>query len=339
MIEEAAIRRIAKKIFDTEQRRKAIAHKIDKKGFHKVLRKPIEGRIAGVDGGVVSKNLHGMDLMIVRAVSAVFDFKDDKLSGVQYHPNAFPEPRVHYYAKNLENPDFGVWKSLKRLTEELSTAISTLETFSPDFILMDGSIAPQQGDKPNKESMIYQEYLDVISLFERLHNHTNVIGVVEDSQGAGFIRKLIPSEVISPDDKHILEQSVDTNFLDHVLDIGERTFVFNYSDNPSEHPVLRDLKSGNKIRCFYVKITKFDRPLRVEFISKGNDEEYADIIASKIFALSFHHQEYAFPSVLTEADLQAHLTVKEMEDLYYSLCSQIGEVSSLQPRRRDIRPF
>jgi hypothetical protein len=339
MIEESVIEGIASNIFKIEEKRKGIATRIAKTGFKKVKEVPLEGKIAGVDGGVVSRNLHGMDLLIVRAVSAIFDFKRDKLDGVTYNPSAFPDPEVHYYVKNLESQDFGVWKSLKRLRCELTTALKTHNKFKPDYVILDGSVAPQQADKPNSKSEVFGEYLDVVKLFEEVYSKDNIFGVVEDSKGAGFIKRVINHEKLTPEEKKILEHSVDTNFLDYVLDIGERTFIFNYSEKAKDHPVLMDLPSADKIRCFYLKITKFDRPLRVEFVSQGADEKKADELASLVFKLSSHHQEYAYPAVLTEADLQAHLTHKEMDDLYYSLCCHIGEVSSLQQKRRDIRPF
>lgn len=339
MIQDSVIKGIAQNIFRIEEKRKGIATRIEKKGFRKVRDVPLEGRIAGVDGGVVTRSLHGMDLLIVRAVSAVFDFKRDKLAKVIYYPSAFPDPEVHYYVKNLESQDFGVWKSLKRLKCELTTALDTHEKFRPDYVVLDGSVAPQQADKPNNKSEVFEEYLDVVKLFEKVYAKDNIFGAVEDSKGTGFIKKVISSETLTPEEKRILEHSVDTNFLDYVLDIGERTFIFDYSENAKEHPVLMDLPSADRIRCFYIKVTKFDRPLRVEFLSQGADEKKADELASLVFRMSSHHQEYAFPSVLMEADLQAHLTNKEMDDLYYSLCCHIGEVSSLQERRRDIRPF
>jgi len=49
-------------------------------------------KIAGIDGGVVKKSLHGVDLRLSRAVGVVFSYSKNKLEKVEYHPSPFPTP-------------------------------------------------------------------------------------------------------------------------------------------------------------------------------------------------------------------------------------------------------
>ena len=55
---------------------------------------PIElnQRIAGVDSGFLGKRLHALDIVLVKAVAAVFDYKQNKLEDCVYFPAAFSFP-------------------------------------------------------------------------------------------------------------------------------------------------------------------------------------------------------------------------------------------------------
>jgi hypothetical protein len=82
----------------------------------------------------------------------------------------------------------------------------------------------------------------------------------------------------------------------------------------------------------------FDKPLRVEFVSKQNSslKELADEIAEVVFTLSSLHKEYSFPSVLIEADLRAGLNEQEISVVYDRLVDKLG--SKIRMRRTN-RPF
>lgn len=41
-----------------------------------------EMKIAGVDGGLVKRSLHGIDIMLLRAVGVIFQYKNGKLSSL-----------------------------------------------------------------------------------------------------------------------------------------------------------------------------------------------------------------------------------------------------------------
>ena len=132
----------------------------------------------------------------------------------------------------------------------------------------------------------------------------------------------------------------DSSFLDYFLSLGERSCSFTYTKNIKQHPVLSDFNESwsNNIFGLYIKPSNYDRPLRVEFISKGNLSEKANEVASVAFALSSLHREYAYPSVLIEADFHAKLKSDEIEIVYNKIMDKLGNSIKLK-MRRDNRPF
>ncbi|MDI6806380.1 MAG: hypothetical protein QMD14_01020, partial [Candidatus Aenigmarchaeota archaeon] len=49
-------------------------------------------KIAGVDGGLVKKSLHGVDIRLSRAIGVIFNYSKNKLEKVEYHPSPLPTP-------------------------------------------------------------------------------------------------------------------------------------------------------------------------------------------------------------------------------------------------------
>ena len=51
--------------------------------------------VAGIDSGLLQKSLHGIDLILIRAVGVVYYFKNGKLNDVKYYsPSSFFEPII-----------------------------------------------------------------------------------------------------------------------------------------------------------------------------------------------------------------------------------------------------
>lgn len=324
--------RLAK--LDQDRRKLALSLR-EKDGFSApILKKPLSGKIAGVDGGLVSKQLHGIDLTMVRAAGCVMDFEGDGLKKIEYLPAAYVQPALHCDADGMEDEDYSTKSSLYRLKEEIGLAVEILRSRKTDMLVLDGSVLPQQPDKPRKGSPAYPAYENIVSLYKELfdlssQNKIPLLGVVEDS------RSKMAAELLNTTDDALLH-TIDTVLFAYALNEGEASFCFPYSKNPKEHPILRDFPGyAEKIKCFYLKTAKYDRPVRVEFFDYGLD--YKEI-ASTVLSLSFH-REYGFPSVLVEADLQARLSASDLEDAYCQIKDSAGENPALLEKRRNMRPF
>jgi len=306
-----------------------------------------EGLIVGVDSGFVAKRLASVDLVLIRAMGVLFDYKNGKVSDSKYFPGYFQFPEPHLSNNALEEDEAEQSKSLMRLKEEVKVSKEMIRLHKPKYLFIDGSIVPQYQDKPRKDSKLTDNYIGIIQEFESFYelaerNNCTLISTVEDSRGSRF-RQIIQDEILEKEkliEKEKLDGLFDSGFLDYFLNAGERSSCFTYTKNIKQHPVLSDFseKWSNHIFGLYIKPSNYDRPLRVEFISKGNIKEKADEVAKVAFALSSLHREYAYPSILIEADMHAKLKQDEVEIVYNKIMDKLGNSIKLK-MRRDNRPF
>lgn len=306
-------------------------------------------KIAGTDSGFVGKRMHSIDIILVKTVSAIFSYKKNKLEKAEYFPSPTDFPKPFISSNVLENDEFQCNQSLLRLREEISNSKKVIKEFKPDYCLIDGSIIPQYADKARKDSELHSDYSSLIKLFESLYqtaeeNSCNLIATVEDSRGSRF-RSILQKEILQKNrliDSTSLDYFFDSNLLDYLLARNERSFCFNYTSSIKEHPILNDFKEeyASKIKAFYLKPSLLDRPLRVEFLHNGkNLSGYCNEIGSVILSLSSLHREYAYPSVLIEADLRARLKPNEIEILFNKIQDKLGRDNAFLALRRNSRPF
>jgi hypothetical protein len=242
----------------------------------------------------------------------------------------------------MDTHEFQRFKSLLRLRKEITTALEACERFSPDYLLLDGSIVPQISDKPGAdEEEPRRLYGEIISLCSSLYSSCEskgirLVGIIKDSRGRRFIEML--EKMLVEREREVLRMSNDTSFLNYMLNEGERTASFTYSTTEKEHVVLKDLKAwGPRISVFYAKPVSGDRPIRIEFLSCPSIS--ADEIASTVCALSRINKKYAYPAALIEADLRAAMQPIEIERAYKDLLVSAGLRSATMRLRRDSRPF
>jgi len=321
---------------------------LEEKLIFPVEKAELGGKLAGVDSGFVGKDLLALDLVLIRAVGAMFSYEKGKLGKADYFPcfYSFPEPRIS--TGSLEVDEFQCSKNIQRLIKEVETAKDLIEKFSPDYCFLDGSIIPQYADKPRKDSAIKSAYHKMLDQFQSLYmaaekNNCELIACVEDSRGSRF-RQILQERLLS-NQKFLsdqLEGCYDTIILDYLLKLGQRSFAFSYTASTKEHPILMDFdeKWSKSVRAFYLKPVAFDRPLRVEFLHTNGDSlsDHASKVASIVYAQSCMHREYAYPTILIEADLHARLKPQEIEIVYDKILNKLGKGFKLR-LRRDYRPF
>jgi len=305
--------------------------------------------VLGVDGGIVKHSYHGLDLMLLRSVGVIFRYSDGKLNKVEYHPSSNPTPNPKIILDSFSDVELNSCYNFERQIMEVTSAIKAIKELKPNIALLDGSIIPHYVPRP--DNPILKEYYDKLiatykSLFELSEKKKIILaGVIEDSRGVKFcdilIRRVltkVESDVLR-ELKLILERTKDTNLLYYALERGERTCVFNYSENPKIHPVLKEFEDmGNAFRTFYIKTVDFDRPLRVDFLSFGDETNVVEILSSLLLESS-GHSSYGLPAVLIEADQRAKLSEKDLDMFYSDLINRVGNVSTLFKMRREMRPF
>lgn len=299
-----------------------------------------KARFAGVDGGLAKRPYHSLDLILTRAVGAVFDYQDGRLSSVSYCPSPNVTPRLKMIHDASES-DFQYIACFERLKTEIETLKKCMD-MNPTLLLADGSLVPHPSDQPKKSSRIYSEYQEVIDSYKSLYRKAGgslLAGVVEDSRSSSFseyISKKILGQIKSKkvnDLIKILSHTRDTNLLFHVLNTGERSFVMRMGYRKE----LGDY--GRNIYLFYLKTTEYDRPVRIEFYTPGDPVKMADEIAGLIFTVSSQNQEYGLPPVLIEADTRAKIKDGELDIIHSHIVDKVGDLPSLYRLRRDRRPF
>lgn len=315
--------------------------------------------VVGVDGGVFAQQLHGLDLILVRAVAAVFHYREGELVTAEYYPSEAPMPRLISVTEPLDARSLELLISMERQLVELKLAAQTLRASNADLLLLDGSILPQYVDRFPHSPRVVKLHRKLLRAFSELYgvcmkSETLLAGAVKDSRSARFIdilkQKILPSLAEGRKlrfteastfsrNLDILDNSRDTVLLDHVLDVGERSFIFRYAENPSNF-IPKDIgELARRVYAFYLKIVPYDRPLRIEFMEGGEMPSLtADRVASLIYALSAHHDAFGLPSVLMEADACARLTEDDVDIVRDSIADRVGP-SVLLELRRHRKPF
>ncbi|MBU0662186.1 DNA double-strand break repair nuclease NurA [Candidatus Micrarchaeota archaeon] len=306
-------------------------------------------RCAGVDSGFMGKRLSSADIVLVRAAGVVFDYEKGKLAKAQYHPNFFSFPTPHLSNNALEDDEYACSMGLIRLREEVNVAREILQKYKPRYLFLDGSIVPQYADKPRSDSVVRNLYHEILQNFQSLYSEAEakgctLIACVEDSRGKR-INELLRNE-INRDETYISNKTLNGMFdwaiLDYLLEVGERTMAFSYSGSIKKHPILADMPGWREhIYGLYLRPAQYDRPLRIEFLCRGKGDEIAaraNEAAGAALALSSMHREYAYPAVLIEADLKAHLKQDEIEIVFGKIFDKLGKDTRLK-LRRESRPF
>ncbi len=291
---------------------------------YKMEKIKINKRIGAIDSGFLMKEMHGVDLIVYKTIGVIFEYRDGMLNTYSYHPSPFPN--VNYEIEyGLDDKDVLFYPSLKRLKEEIKLAISLLDKV--DILMLDGSIVPLVKDKPNEEGKTMELFDEIVGLYNELYKKSIekevlLLGIVKDTRSSRFV-DLIKAKI----------KTTDINLLNYILKEGERTFVFKYSSNKKDHPILKHFQNFY-FNVFYAKPSKNDGPLRIEFLQSKNS---FDEIANLIYTLSSINKNYAYPSILIEADLRAMVNPDELDRFEKSLYLHTN--LSINPLRGKKRPF
>jgi hypothetical protein len=256
--------------------------------------------------------MHGVDIVITRAAGVNFIYENSKIKSFSYHPSKSPESVVEIQSA-LDDHEANIFRSLIRLKHELKCALALLEKYSPELLLMDGSLLPLPSDIPPKDSELYSLYQEVLGLYQTLYSNKDSLlcGVIKDSRARRMSNLKYSDSVL----------------CSYLLDECERTEEMNYF---GDHPPKELASLGKHVKIFYLKPAKHDLPLRIEVL--GDEIDKAASIICSLSAISEH---FAYPAILIEADMCAALNPNEMQ----SIESYLQSMAGIKPLRRNFRPF
>ncbi|NHI91569.1 MAG: DNA double-strand break repair nuclease NurA [Candidatus Lokiarchaeota archaeon] len=327
--------------------------------FKKILPISLNGlRIIGVDGGLINKSYNSIDLILLRGVACIFEYKGEKPQ-VEYITSQFPIPEIKTSFSPFSRVESEIYGSLERIKCELDIAIKAIEKKRPDLLLLDGSILPVPSDKPSQNSILYKIYKKVVNKYEELYEcclekQILLAGCIKDTRSRRFMNlflKLIPQfinkypkfrKILELDYRQVLNSIKDSDFLFRVMKEGERTSSLSFSDDINMHPILKDIddKFSKHLNLFYLKNVARDLPIRVEYLNINcKPISTIDKIARSILSISNYYQDYGFPVPLIEADARAKLSEYDLEVIYNILNQNTLYPSSLLKLRRNRGPI
>jgi hypothetical protein len=328
---------IAKIVIETEKKRKDIAEIMRKNQsiFSQVLENNLENpTVAGIDGGIIKKSLHGIDLLLIRTAGVIFHFENGKLKKTEYYPQPIPSPIPEASFDPFSEMEFEINANMKRQIAEVTTAKEVVEKFSPDILLMHGSIVPHYTSKADFLLQTYEKMIEAYKKLFSLSEKTLIAGVVEDSRGKRFCDLVSEKLQLNSEQQILLQKTRDTNILTYAMKLRERTFAFPYAEK--NHFILKEFPDfSEKISTFYMKPAEFDRPIRIDFL--GKDQE-AERISSFVFSL-VKNSTYGLPSILVEADQRAKLSEKDFDIFFSDLVNKVGRFPAVFELRREERPL
>jgi len=347
---KTTVSRIADRISNLEQKRKKNSkaiRSISELGFkvgsltndniiNSVEKVKLDFKAAGIDGGLLTKTFHGVDIVLTRAAGVVFTYKNDKIASTKVYPQKVP---VLVEVNSNDDGELITIASLYRMNEEITKAIEVAKDAEPDYLMLDGPLYPHPSTRIAKASDLKKLYATVVSKYNELEktcqkNNTILVGVVEDSRSRYFSNVLFDKIVPGLSKKH-QELFIDgyrfrdTALLFDTLKMGERTSAFKLSG-------IQDVAYKNDLYGFYIKTAKYDRPLRIEITSK-TPRELLKKVPSTIFSLA-SFPSYGLPSVIVEADARAKLSQRYMISIQKMLYSK-SQSPLVIDLRRESRPL
>jgi hypothetical protein len=314
---------------------------------------------AGVDGGIQTASLLGIDILLVRAVAAVISYAHRGIYSTRYFPSRNPQPKVLVSMERFSPREFDATVSLKRVLEELTTALMLISDPDRhiDLLLMDGSLTTSTYFVYSENSILKPLADEVLATMKSLIETSQERGVllafvVKDSRSSHFVEfigKLLPliadevPDLLKIGYRRILRASRDQDFMSRLLRTGTRSFCLRRGQ--LEFPDVN--RPEGDVFSFYVKPAPYDFPLRVEFAQEkmSSDEaalRIADATANKIstllLPLSQFHSAYALPAPIIEADARARLPNHVMDAILQMLRNRAPLLETMR-KKRERNPF
>ena len=283
-------------------------------------------KIAGIDGGLISKSYHGLDIVIIRAVAAIFNYGKIKPM-VKYYPSDYQFPIIKTSFDPFTNIESELFANLERINSEIDISLGVLNE-QPDIILLDGSILPQLRERTGLKASLSNKYNKIVKKYERLFDECTdrnifLAGCIKDTRSSHFIKifiQLLPilikkypelRDILNSDYNYrkLLAQNRDSDFLFRFLDVEERSLIFDYHDFANKLPRVFSIFNDywvDKIKIFYLKSVPFDLPSRIEVLvpesNKENIIKMCDQIASIILRVQDKSQCRCLPAAILKLD-------------------------------------
>ncbi len=298
----------------------------------------LDGLFCGVDGSILSQEFMTADIMVYMACASLIEYAHGTKKSFFTYPAYFQQPKF-LVREGLEVNEVSWLRSICRLTAEYSLAREIVENYDLRLLLIDGSIIPLAVDRPPDDSSVYENYRlmlkEVVSFFKTARKKgVLVCGLAKDTRGKRIIDTLRRSYGNNVD-----VFGNDVSILNEIMTAKSRTSVMYYESSSKRsdarqkrNVILKDLEAAGlaeEIYVYYQRVSKKDKPIRVETINRHVEE-----LAGYLQSLCEINDKYTYPAILIDADLRAKLEPEDLERI-----SRLLSIEFLQFTRRTNRPF
>ncbi len=277
----------------------------------KVQTRNVNTRFACIDGGVAKYSYYLLDIIFLKSAGLVYDIKEGKVENIKQYPEVIRSDIIAV-TTGLDDIELGVYTNLYRQLKEVETAIDIANSEAINFLAMDGSIIPHYSYVPFSSPLVSGLFQKLIERYRELFSickNKNIVlfGLVKASRGQRFCQVIMEKHGIH------LESKRDLSLLNFMLQKGERTLIFDYSNNPTQHPILKHFPEY-PIKSFYIKNAEHDFPIRVDFLALQDEEKEAGEISNLILHFTIDNSNN-IPIFMLEIDKRVRLANQEAETL------------------------
>lgn len=308
---------------------------------------PVITKVSGVDGGVISEALAGLDLIIYRAVGVTF-VGIGKDVYANYTPNFDPEPSTYIGPSLATRQEFVRLTTLYRLLVEYDIAIKTIEEQDPSVVILDGKVAPLTTDfmdinsQSKVVSLVEKQVKDKYQTLIQTACNNNVIlcGLVKDSRSRNLSSAIYDNlpdwiqekKINSKDVKgwgKKLKEILDHSLCASILQEGERTAWLK-----GKKPNWITSEIPFEILETMVRPISQDVPIKFEVISFLRLKQNLEIALSSLYILCKHGLPIAIPTIILEADERTKLSSHYLDNILQIISTSFGiSIDELRKRR------
>lgn len=255
--------------------------------------------ICSVDGSFVTRNYHGLDISLSRAIGVVYKFDENELPQITYYPDkkGMENYKLTRILQNVSEEEVSTQISIERAQMEISLAneMITKSTEKIDMMILDGSILTEPLNLIfSQNDGMLENYIELINQYRKLYhlcakNEILLVGAVKDTRSSTFrkiLNRRLPqiikqiqqlTNLNNTNYRVLLKYFSDLDFFRRLLSSKERSCVFSINSiGNSWLPRQLDLIKKELSECgvlinefeffaLYLKPIHDDFPLRIEF--------------------------------------------------------------------------
>lgn len=255
--------------------------------------------ICSVDGSFVTRNYHGLDVSLSRAIGVIYKFDNNETPTISYYPDkkGMENYKLTRILENISEEEASTQISIERAQMEISLANDMISNSKEkiDMLILDGSILTEPLNLIfSQNDGMLENYIELMNQYRKLYhlcakNGIILVGAVKDTRSSTFrkvLNRRLPQIVKQLQEftclngtnyRVLLKYFSDLDLFRRLLNPKERSCAFSINSiGNSWLPRQLDLLKKELSECgvlinefefyaLYLKPIEDDFPIRVEF--------------------------------------------------------------------------